>query len=795
MEIGSIYSPEEITLLARQRFEEERKIDKLTGWFLILEIQKECGEAHAAEPGAVQAALSLREAARRLPLWLSGYSIFAGTQDDAFARSYALINPAFRVDSFTGYCDPTAVFDDIEPDGTFTPERIGRLRETMKETPYAKRLGNAYKLADGATGEAVFFVEQVTGHLIPDLRFALENGISGIRQRIQSQGQSGGSPEKKAYWRAMGIALEAAEVLAARYAELAREEQAHATGKRLDMLKLMEKTLRKVPRQGAETLYEAIQSFLILWQAMCMEQAPNPFAFSVGNADRIFEKYRLADQMPVDQTAALLKHFLVFFNVADRSWAISQNILLGGRDLRGNDLSNPTTYAFLDAYFGMNLPQPILSVKLHRNTPPQLYEALGRFFFTSGCLTPSLFNDDTLFQVLENGGIEREDLPDYAVAGCQEPLIMGMDNGNTTNSWLNLPKILELTIHGGISSITGERLGRDYAEMGYPDEDLHGFFRDIRAYFYGNLDRFVERMILSANEASIAVSHLQVPFLSGFMGGIESGIDVRDTHAQGTKYNASGCLIHGLAMMADCFTAIDDLLEQRPQDLGRFLMALKTGFRDDEGMRQFLLDCPKYGNNIPRVDDEAAFIANKVCDILAGKKNYLGNAFRPDFSSPSTHLMYGYWVGATPDGRKAREMLSYGVDPLYGEAGQGLGARVLSAMKLPYGRFTGGYASHLGVDPGYFKEESLEQKGLAFRDRIIVPLFFNPHAKGLSPSYLYVNVTTPGILRMVLKHPKEYAPSGVYIVRIHGTFVNFLDLSPEIQDDIMKRLDLQSTRA
>ena len=45
----------------------------------------------------------------------------------------------------------------------------------------------------------------------------------------------------------------------------------------------------------------------------------------------------------------------------------------------------------------------------------------------------------------------------------------------------------------------------------------------------------------------------------------------------------------------------------------------------------------------------------------------------------------------------------------------------------------------------------------------------------------------------VLADPKKYAPSGVYIMRIHGTFVNFLDLSPEIQQDIIKRLDPAST--
>jgi hypothetical protein len=39
----------------------------------------------------------------------------------------------------------------------------------------------------------------------------------------------------------------------------------------------------------------------------------------------------------------------------------------------------------------------------------------------------------------------------------------------------------------------------------------------------------------------------------------------------------------------------------------------------------------------------------------------------------------------------------------------------------------------------------------------------------------------------------KYAPSGVYIMRIHGTFVNFLDLSPAIQEDIIRRLDPGST--
>jgi formate C-acetyltransferase len=105
----------------------------------------------------------------------------------------------------------------------------------------------------------------------------------------------------------------------------------------------------------------------------------------------------------------------------------------------------------------------------------------------------------------------------------------------------------------------------------------------------------------------------------------------------------------------------------------------------------------------------------------------------------------------------------------------------------------GGYASHFGIDPKYFRGSTCEEKGLEFKDRVISPLFFNPLNSHQPPFYLYVNVTTAETLRKVLAEPEKYAPSGIYIMRIHGTFVNFLDLSPAIQQDIIARLDPSST--
>lgn len=770
--IRKLYKNGEIAEMAKALYREEREIRRLDGWFLAKETEMLADETYAACAPEVKKAHLLCEVLRNIPLSLSDNAIFVGAQRDAFAKSYALINPAFTVEGFSGYCDPMAIYGDIEPNAEFTRERIDRVRAFTAKTKMVEMLNATYKGVENYTKEVVFFVEQVTGHVIPDFRAALGYGVDALIAEARTKTGE--------FYEAAAIALGGVKILADRYVALIREKKKTAAEHRREQLTLLENTLLKIAGRGADNLYEAIQLYLLLWEIMCMEQAPNPYAFSVGNADRTFEPYR--KDLTRDEASALFRHFLVFYNVGDRSWAISQNVLVGGRDESGNDLTNTMTYAILDAYYDMNLPQPILSVKLHKNTPEALYREMGKFFFSPGVLTPSLFNDDSVFSVLAANGVEREDLPDYAIAGCQEPLVMGKDNGNTTNSWLSLPKVLETVLTGGVSAITGDRL------TDACDDTLD----NIREVFYKTLDGVIDEMVKAANGASLALSELRVPFLSCFMGGLTYGADMRDTKTQGTRYNGSGCLVHGLTVLADSFIAIDEF-NKRYGDKDLLVRALKASFKGYEEIREFLLSCPKFGNNIAVVDDEACEIARRVSTMLRQKKNYLGNPFRPDFSTPSTHLTYGYWVGATPDGRKSRDMLGYGVDPLYGEASNGLGFRMLSNMKLPFEEFNGGYASHLGIDPKYFTGEGYAEKGVEFYQNVVRPLFFNEMKEGVSPFYLYVNVTTPETLRKVLADPERYAPSGVYIMRIHGTFVNFLDLSPEIQEDIITRLDLQST--
>ena len=781
-----IYTNERISSMAADLFKEERSKTRLDGWFYIKRIQKECDAKYSDLPLEIKAAKTLCDVCEKLPLTISDYAVFAGTQSDTFAKSYALINPTFSVDTFEGYCDPTAVFNDIQPNEEITAKEIEELREYAKTTDYIKELSKVYVDAEQYTKEVSFFIEQVTGHTIADFRPILKNGIKSLISELDKKIAVETDSFKKDNLTAFQISLNAAVILAGRYEGIAREKAKTADDSRAKELLFLADILSKVPYEGATTLYEAIQCFILLWQVMCIEQSPNPFAFSVGNADRIFEPFR--NDFDRETTASLFKHLLVFYNVGDRSWAISQNLIVGGKSSEGEDLTNDTTFALLDAYYDMNLPQPILSVKTHKDTPDKLHEELGRFFFTAGCLTPSLFNDDAMFDVLSKCGVEKSDLEDYSIAGCQEPLIMGKDNANTTNSWLNLAKILELSLNNGISSITG-------AEIGSVEiiEDEITRLKNIRDIFYKNLDFYVNKMVGFANGTSAAISILKVPFLSSLMGCIETGYDMRDVNFQGTKYNGSGCLIHGLSVVSDSFVAIDKVLNEKPEYAKDLIKALNNNFEGFEKLHDYIKSCPKYGNNNTLADNETVIVANNVSDLILSMKNCLGNSFKPDYATPSTHLLYGHLVGATPDGRKSRDMLGYGIDPLYGESNSGLGFRILSNLKLPFDKMGGGYASHFGIDPKFFNGKSYEEKGLEFKNLVVNPLFFNEQNENTSPFYLYVNVTTPDTLRKVLANPKKYAPNGVYIMRIHGTFVNFLDLSPAIQEDIIKRLDLEST--
>ncbi|MHC4110705.1 MAG: pyruvate formate lyase family protein [Planctomycetota bacterium] len=771
----------------------KRSQESMDEWFFVQEIKMQEACAMRSEGGdpddaAGQAELLCR-VVRRIPISIFKGSAIAGTQDGAFSASYALINPSFKVEEFAGYCDPTAIYDDVSPnpEKDITKERIQAVRQYWENTDYVEELQEIYTKAGDEINEVVYFMEPVTGHTIPDLRSFLKNGVMAMQQQARESGQE--------YGRIMATALDAVIILADRYRELAESQaQQEDCEKERARLSRIADILSRVPAQPAKTLHEAVQSFTLLWQVMALEQAPNPYAFSVGNLDRVLQPYYHEAETSREEAVELVRHLLCFFQVGKRCWAISQNVIVGGRDETGHDLDCDMTYIVLDAFFETNDPQPALSVKVHAGTSESFYRALGRFYFSPGHSTPSLFNDDVMFEILRNRGVAEEDLPDYCIAGCQEPLIMGKASLNTTNTWLNLAKVLELAMNDGLSLITGKKIGPSWEELSYT-EGADAVYSNLEKVFFDLLEKMLPHMRDAGNSCTTLLGKEKpVPFTSALMDSFHTWRDMRGPQEQGTRYNASGCLIHGLSVVADSLYAVGRAISYGQWTAADIRDALQKDFEGYGELRHFLSSQDKFGNNCDRVDAIAVQLVNGVSDLISNLKNPTGNNYLADFSTPSTHLLYGYWVGATPDGRKTRTMLGYGVDPHPAFDRNGLPNRLLSAWKLPYLKMTGGYASHIGLRQNSAKAaDSPEDKGIWMRDNVIKPLFRLGIERGESPYYVYFNVDSANHLRQVLKNPAKYAPTGIYIMRIHGTFVNFLDLSPAIQEDIILRLEPRAT--
>jgi len=767
----------------------KRSQECMDEWFFVQEIKMQEARAMRADgrnpdDAAGQAELLCR-VIRRMPISIIKGSAIAGTQDGAFSASYALINPSFKVEEFAGYCDPTDIYNDISPNPQkgITKDRIQAVRRYCQKTAYVSNLREIYAKAGDEINEVVYFVEPVTGHTIPDLRPFLKNGVRAMQQKARQSGEK--------YGEIMAGALEAVIILAARYRELAESlaQQEDCPNEKTRLARIAD-ILSRVPAEGAKTLHEAVQSFVLLWQVMALEQAPNPYAFSVGNIDGILQPYYSEADTSREEAVELVRHLLCFFQVGKRCWAISQNVIVGGRDEKGRDLDCDMTYIVLDAFFETNDPQPALSVKVHSGTREAFYRSLGRFFFSPGHSNPSLFNDDVMFEILSGRGVANEDLPDYCIAGCQEPLIMGKASLNTTNTWLNLAKVLELAMNDGRSLITGKKIGESAQELGLGG-GADAVYANLEDVFFDLLEKTLLRMREAGNSCTVLLGKEKpVPFTSALMDSFHTWRDMRDPQKQGTRYNASGCLIHGLSVVADSLYAVSRALSYGKWTAADICSALQNNFEGYGELHHFLSNQDKFGNNCDEVDAIAVRLVNRVGDLVSNLENPTGNSYLADFSTPSTHLLYGYWVGATPDGRKSRTMLGFGVDPRPEADRGGLPNRLLSAWKLPYLKMTGGYASHIGLrQTSAGDTDNLEEKGIWMRDNVIKPLFRLGMEPVESPYYVYSNVDSANHLRQVLKNPKKYAPNGIYIMRIHGTFVNFLDLSPAIQEDIIMRIE------
>ena len=644
----------------------------------------------------------------------------------------------------------------------------------------------------GVVGEQVDEIAKVVkinqkdhsqGHICPNTKKWLALGPAGIRRQAQDHLENA-EGKKKDFYQSVIIAMDGAVSFILRYADLAHElyEQ---TGK--DNLKEVERICRKLAQAPAESYQEGVQAVWFLYVILQMEG--NASSFSPGRMDQyLYPHYQysreqgmtLEDALEITECLWLKFNQLVYLRNSNSAryfagFPIGFNVAIGGQNADGSDASNDLSYIFLQAQSHLLLPQPNLSLRIFKDSPQELLEYASRVI-GQGSGMPQVFNDEAVIPALESHGISHEDAVNYAIVGCVELTTHGNALAWSDAAMFNLLKVLELTINHGVDLLTGARTGQDLGDL-----TTYQTFEDLEAAYAKQIDYFSDRMVECVTQVeTMHEKLLPTPFLSSVIDDcIAKGMDVTQG---GAHYNFAGVQAIQVANVADSLAAIKKLVyDEKRISAERLLHALQHNFEGEPLLHAMLLNkVPKYGNDVEWVDELGAKWVNYFADGLKKYRNGRGGIYQMGLYTVSAHVPMGQNVGASADGRFAKDPLADGgVSAMYGRDKQGPTALLHSVSRLPFVKASNGTLLNMKFLPQFFKTETGIRK---FTDLLRA-------VSRLGISHIQFNVLNEEDLRAAQKNPDEYRS---LTVRVAGYTAYFTELAHDLQDEIIERTTYES---
>jgi pyruvate formate-lyase/glycerol dehydratase family glycyl radical enzyme len=622
-----------------------------------------------------------------------------------------------------------------------------------------------------ATQTQIFSVNQTDkgqGHIIIDYPRLLNNGLDSLLAELQSHAQQ--QPDN-AFYAAALLLLQASQRHILRYASLARQmaEQCSDETRRAELLRIAEISSHNAHHKPQD-FYQACQLFW--YMNIILQYESNASSLSLGRFDQYMLPFYQAS-LNQGQDPAFLKELLESLWVKCNDIVLLRStssaryfagfptgytILLGGLTETGRSAVNVLSFLCLDAYQNIRLPQPNLGVRVNEFIDrPFLLKTAETIRLGTGI--PQIFNDEVVVPAFLNRGVSLEDARDYAVVGCVELSIPGRTYGLHDIAMFNLLKVMELTLldNEGNASLTYPQL-------------LDQIREKIRHY--------VRLMAEGSNICDIGHRDwAPVPLLSSFIDDcLQHGKDITEG---GARYNFSGVQGIGIANLSDSLFALKGLVfDQQRLSFDELLATLKANFATPEGekIRARLINrFDKYGNDIDEVDLISADLLRFYCKEVEQYRNPRGGQFTPGSYTVSAHVPLGAVVGATPDGRYAGEQLADGgLSPMLGQDGQGPTAVLKSVSKLDNYLLSNGTLLNVKFTPSTLEG----QQGLnKLAD------FLGAFTK-LKLQHVQFNVVNAETLKEAQARPQDFAG---LVVRVAGYSAFFVELSKEIQDDIIRR--------
>ncbi|MHA1654380.1 MAG: glycyl radical protein [Candidatus Thorarchaeota archaeon] len=623
------------------------------------------------------------------------------------------------------------------------------------------------------------------GHVIVNYRRVLSKGISGILEDIRRRKAATDDLDKKTVYEAMEIELEAVVRYAERFSRLAEQlAQSEKNPQRREELLEIARVCKRVPRLPAESFREALQSFWFIH--LLVQTESNGHSISTGRFDqymfpfykRDIERGRLTKEDTLELLECLWVKFTSLIKLRDEYYSVAfaghpmfQNLTIGGVDAEGNDACNELTELILRATGEIRVTQPTVSFRWHKGTPKKMKELVVDVV-SKGLGMPGLFNDEIIIPMMIDKGVDPEEAWNYSILGCVEPIIEGKTDARPNIGYVNIPKILEITLNNGRDPRTGELVGLqtgDQREFKNFDELWNAFKRQMEhaIQLLTDADRVA---------AQIHVERKPTPFISALLDGcIESGKTMQEG---GAVYNSGGIMGVGIGIVTDSLEMIrKHVFEQKTITMGTLLDALAKNFEGYEELRAILDSDPsKYGNDIERVDLLARDVGRLFCQTIQRQQTTRNGPYHGALFSVSMYIPQGEVLGATPDGRYAGYMLSDGVSPTQNRDVHGPTAAMKSVSTLDHGLCYEGTLYNMKFTPDMFATRAKREKFIGLIDG-----YFQ-----LGGLHVQFNVVSREILEDAKIHPEKHRD---LIVRVAGYSAYFIELDPFVQDEIIARTE------
>ena len=591
--------------------------------------------------------------------------------------------------------------------------------------------------------------------------------------------------EKREELKAMDLAADAILVFAERHAqELERMASVEKDSIRKSELLEMARICHKVPAHAPETFHEMLQHYWFIHVGVITEL--NPWdSFNPGRLDQhlypFFQKEMADGSLTRAKAEELLQSFWVKFNnhpsppkmgiTAKESNTYTDFALinLGGVTTEGFDAVNSLSYLILDVIEEMRILQPSSMVQLSKKNPDSFIHRAIKITKT-GFGQPSIFNTDAIVQELVRQGKTLEDARNGGASGCVESGAFGTEAYWLTG-YFNLPKVLEITLHNGIDPRTGNLLG-----LKTGNSNDFKTFDDLWSAFEKQLQHFVDIKIKgNCIIEQLYGKMLPAPFLSLFIDDcIASG---KDYNSGGARYNSSYIQGVGLGSITDSLSAIHfHVFDKKTLSMDEMLKVMAANFEDSDILRAKLVyETPKFGNDDDFADEHAVRVFNALWKLIDGRPTARGGQFRLDMLPTTCHVYFGSVIGAMPDGRLATKPLSEGISPVQGADRKGPTAVIKSVSKFDHLK-TGGTLLNQKFTPEFFEnDDAIEKIGK------LVRTYFR-----MDGHHIQFNVVSAATLRDAQKHPENYAD---LIVRVAGYSDYYNDLTPELQEEIIRRTE------